>query len=169
MYSCKVMSGIKKGASLLMTVNNEVNQIAQAIYSVNRHAKAATKPQHLYAIKKAAIDKLLREKNAKKIGLHFSKNPKNSNQYSTLLIKVDNYYFHLPPEKDDLKNLTHLGNLDENYRNPQTRMSLSYAKKVIYKYINWKPVKKEVKKSTPSYYTPSSLGQMEWPPTKKFD
>lgn len=152
-----------------MTLKNEVNQIAQAIYSVNRHAKAATKPQHLYAIKKAALNKLLKENKAKKIGLHFSQNPKNSNQYSTLLIKVDNYYFHLPPSKDDLKKLTHLGDLDENYRNPRTQMSLSHAKKIIYEYINWQSNPKKSKKTTPSYYTPSSLGQMEWPPTKKFD
>lgn len=152
-----------------MTFNENTNQIAQAIYSINRHAKVATKPKHLYSIKKAALDKLLEENKATKIGLHFSNNPKNSNQHSTLLIKVSNYYFHLPPERNDFKNLNHLGDLDENYRNPQTRMSLSQAKKIIYKYINWYPSPKKEKKKKSSYYTPSSLGQMEWPPTKKFN
>ncbi len=152
-----------------MTHNNNTDQLAQAIYSINRHAKVATKPQHLYSIKKAALDKLLQENKATKIGLHFSKNPKNSNQHSTLLIKVSNYYFHLPPERNDFKELNHLGELDENYRNPQTRMSLSQAKKIIYKYINWQTPHTKKKKETPSYYTPSSLGQMEWPPTKKFN
>ena len=152
-----------------MAENKLINQLAQAIFCINRHAKAATKPQHLYTIKKIALHKLLHEKKAHKVGLHFSNNPKNSNQHSILLVKVDNYYFHLPPEKEDFKKLTHLGYLDENYRNPQTRMSLSSAKKLIYKYINWKTPTKKIKRKTPSYYTPSSLGQMEWPPTKKFD
>lgn len=152
-----------------MTANKEIDQLAQAIYSVNRHAKVATKPQHLYSIKKLTIDKLLHEKKATKIGLHFSKNPKNSNQHSTLLIKVSNYYFHLPPKKNDFKTLKHLGDLDDDYRNPQTRMSLSHAKKIVYNYINWQPKQKKVKKEGSSYYTPSSLGQMEWPPTKRFD
>jgi len=148
--------------------DHHVLELAKAIYTVNRHAKAAPKPQHLYAIKKDAIEKLLKEKKAKKIGLHFSNNPKFSNQYSTLLVKVAEYYFHLPPAKEDFKNLTHLGSLDENYRNPKTKMSLSTAKKIIYDYIGWKPSKETRNHRVSSYYTPSSLGKMEWPPTKKF-
>lgn len=149
-------------------LSDQVNELAKAIYTVNRHAKAAPKPQHLYTIKKAAIEKLLKVNKAEKIGLHFSNNPKFSNQYSTLLVKVADYYFHLPPSKEDFKNLTHLGSLDENYRNPKTKMSLSAAKKIIYEYINWKPSKQTKNKRVSSYYTPSSLGKMEWPPTKKF-
>lgn len=151
-----------------MSENNQVQQLAKAIYTVNRHAKAAPKPQHLYSIKKEAIHKLLKEKKARKIGLHFSNNPKFSNQYSTLLVKVADYYFHLPPTKEDFKNLEHLGSLDENFRNPKTQMSLSVAKKIIYDYIDWKPTKQKRNERVSSYYTPSSLGKMEWPPTKKF-
>lgn len=153
-------------------MNNETNieEIARAIFTINRHAKTALEPQHLYSIKKEAIEQLLKEDNAEKIGLHFSNNPKFSNQHSTLLIKVVNYYFHIPPTKEDMSNLKHLGQLDENFRNPRTQMSLSHAKRIIYKYINWKPpVKKGPnKKKNSSYYTASSLGKMEWPPTKKF-
>lgn len=147
-----------------------VDKIAKAIFTVNRHAKAALKPQHLYKIKKQAIHQLLKEKKAKKIGLHFSNNPKLSNQHSILLVKVANYYFHLPPKREDFKQLEHLGVLDNNYRNPSTRMSLSHAKKIIYEYINWKPKKKKngQKRNSSPYYTPSSLGKMEWPPTKRF-
>src|SRR5699024_5888017 len=115
---------------------------------------------HLYTIKKLAIEQLLQEKKAKKIGLHFSNNPKYSNQHSTLLIEVANYYFHLPPAKEDFHNLKHLGELDQHYRNPKTKMSLSYAKKIIYQYINWKGPKPERTRYS-SYYTPSSLGKME--------
>jgi len=152
--------------------------IAKALFTINKHAKTALEPQHLYFIKKKTIEKLLDEEKAKKIGLHFSNNPKLSNQHSILLIQVENYYFHLPPKKEDFKTLEHLGSLDDHYRNPRTKMSLSRAKKIIYQYIEWNDPpqkrrndtnKKRVRnKKHSSFYIPSSLGKMEWPPTKKF-
>lgn len=148
--------------------NDTINQLAVAIYTINRHAKTAPDPKHLYHIKKETINKLLKEKKAQKVGLHFSEHPKLSNQYSTLLVRVGDYYFHIPPSKEDFKKLKHLGALDQNYRNPQIRMSLSKAKNIVYNYIDWKPEKKKQtikRRYTSSYYTPSSLGKMEWPPT----
>jgi hypothetical protein len=147
-----------------------LHDLARALYTVNRHAKTAPEPQHLYFIKKETIKRLLKEKRAKKIGLHFSEHPKLSNQHSTLLVQVDDYYFHIPPTKEDFQELKHLGQLDQNFRNPQTKMSLSQAKKIIYQYIDWKPVHQQPKKRpyTSSYFTPSSLGKMEWPPKKTF-
>lgn len=152
-----------------MSADIDLQEIAQAIFTVNRHAKTAPEPQHLYYIKKEAINKLLREKHAEKIGLHFSDRPKYSNQHSTLLVKVANYYFHIPPSKEDFKELEHLGSLDKNYRNPQSKMSLSQAKRILYPYIKYKPVTRQKRSHaySSSYYTPSSLGKMEWPPTKK--
>ncbi|MUK90238.1 hypothetical protein GMD78_17840 [Ornithinibacillus sp. L9] len=154
-----------------MSQENEVplSDLAKAIYTINRHAKTAPEPGHLYYIKKESIKRLLQEKRAEKIGLHFSEHPRFSNQHSTLLVKVDQYYFHIPPAKEDFKELEHLGTLDQNYRNPQTKMSLSQAKRIIYQYINWKPNKKRPKQKeySSAYFTPSSLGKMEWPPTKK--
>lgn len=149
--------------------DKELHDIAQAIFTVNRHAKTAPEPQHLYFVKKEAINKLLKEQRAKKVGLHFSEHPKYSNQHSTLLVKVADYYFHIPPTREDFKELEHLGSLDKSYRNPQTKMSLSQAKRILYPYINWKPARKikKEKSYTSTYYTPSSLGKMEWPPTKK--
>lgn len=144
-----------------------VSQIAKALYTVNRHAKTAPEPQHLYHIKKESIHQLLSENRAKKVGLHFSNHPKFSNQHSTILVSVDEYYFHILPEKKDFEALEHLGELDQNYRNPRTKMSLSLAKKIIYEYINWQPKKKHKpmqKKYSSAYFTPSSLGKMEWPP-----
>lgn len=147
-----------------------LNELAKAIYTINRHAKTAPEPQHLYHIKKESINRLLREKRAQKVGLHFSEHPKLSNQHSTSLIKVDDYYFHIPPSKEDFKKLNHLGTLDHSYRNPKTKMSLSQAKKIVYRYIDWKPKKQRKaasgKQYTSSYYPPSSLGKMEWPPVK---
>jgi len=156
----------KKGGNV---VSQEIPlpELAKAIYTINRHAKTAPEPQHLYHIKKETINRLLREKRAKKVGLHFSDHPKLSNQHSTSLIKVDNYYFHIPPTKEDFKELEHLGTLDQSYRNPKTKMSLSQAKRVVYRYIDWQPEKKRQhsrKQYTSSYFTPSSLGKMEWPP-----
>lgn len=152
-----------------MSNDAELQQLAQAIFTVNRHAKTALEPQHLYFIKKEAINKLLKENRAKKIGLHFTDRPKYSNQHSTLLVKVADYYFHIPPSKEDIQELEHLGSLDKNFRNPQTKMSLSQAKRILYPYINYKPPSKPKHNHTyaSSYYTPSSLGKMEWPPTKR--
>jgi len=147
-----------------------LNNLAQAIFTINRHAKTAPEPQHLYFIKKESINRLLKERKAEKIGLHFSNRPRLSNQYSTLLVKVDNYYFHIPPSKEDFKQLKHLGKLDENYRNPRTKMSLSQAKRILYQYIDWKdkkPINKRPKYSS-AYFTPSSLGKMEWSPKRNF-
>ncbi|WP_373895866.1 YkyB family protein [Virgibacillus natechei] len=154
-----------------MNENIQLSDLAKALFTINRHAKTAPEPQHLYFIKKEAINRLLKEKRATKVGLHFSDQPKLSNQHSTLLVKVDSYYFHIPPAKEDFKELEHLGSLDHNYRNPQTKMSLSQAKKLVYRYIDWKPKEKRHasvprKRHTSSYFTPSSLGKMEWPPEK---
>jgi hypothetical protein len=154
-----------------MDKNIPLAEIAKALFTINRHAKTAPEPQHLYQIKKEAIDRLLAENRAKKIGLHFSNHPKLSNQHSTILISVDDYYFHILPEKQDFEELDHLGALDENYRNPKTKMSLSYAKRIIYQYIDWEPKKKPVKnishkEYSSTYFTPTSLGKMEWPPHK---
>lgn len=146
-----------------------LSEIAKAIFTINRHAKTAPEPQHLYHIKKEAIDRLLAENRAKKVGLHFSNHPKLSNQHSTILISVGDYYFHILPEKQDFEELDHLGALDENYRNPRTKMSLSHAKKIIYQYIDWRPKTKQNtthKHYSSAYFTPSSLGKMEWPPHK---
>jgi hypothetical protein len=147
---------------------NPLNDIAKALYTINRHAKTAPNPKHLYSMKKEAICQLLERNQAKKIGLHFSNHPKLSNQHSTLLVKVGEYYFHIPPTKQDFKILDHLGSLDESFRNPRAKMSLSQAKRVIYNYIGWKPPKTQgaKKQYSSAYFTPSSLGKMEWPPRR---
>lgn len=153
-----------------LTTQTSIQEIAEAIYTVNRHAKTAPEPQQLYHIKKEAIYLLLKEKHAKKIGMHFSDHPKLSNQHSTLLIQVANYYFHILPTKEDFEYYEHLGSLDHSYRNPRSKMPLGRAKRILYAYIGWKPQKrtkpKQNKQSRSAYYTPSSLGKMEWPPTK---
>ncbi|MCZ0703953.1 hypothetical protein J2T56_002186 [Natronobacillus azotifigens] len=143
----------------------EIDEIAQAIYIINRHAKTALNPKELYDMKKQAINRLLENHIAEKVGLHFSEQPKLSRQHSTLLVQVGDYYFHIPPKKEDFKKVKHLGNLDQNYRNPKTKMSLRHAKKIICSYLDI-PFPKE-RKSNSSYFTPSSLGKWNYSYYKK--
>ena len=109
--------------------------IATAIYTVNRHAKTAIDNKPLYELKKLTIEKLIAENKAKKVGLHFVRNPKNSQQQSSVLIQFADYYFHMIPVKEDFKNLPHLGYLDDSYRNPIRKMNLKMAKQLLTDYI----------------------------------
>ncbi|CEG26637.1 YkyB family protein [Bacillus sp. B-jedd] len=115
-----------------------VNNLSQAIYIVNRHAKTAPNPKFLYHLKHEALKKLLLEGKAKKLGLHFSNNPKNSRQQSDVLVKCGDYTFHIPPEKKDFSELPHLGSLDGLTRNPKAALSLSKAKSILISYTGVK-------------------------------
>lgn len=111
------------------------NTLAQAIFIVNKHAKTAPEPKALYELKRLTIQKLLSEGKAKKLGLHFSDNPKFSAQQSDVIIQCGDYIFHLPPTRDDLKTLPHLGNRSSSVRNPKAVLSLSRAKLILQTYI----------------------------------
>lgn len=111
-----------------------VENLSQAIFTVNRHAKTAPNPKFLYKLKQEALQKLINEGKAKKIGLHFSSNPKFSQQQSDVLVECGSYSFHLPPSKADFELLPHLGKLNENVRNPKTNLSLNQAKKILITY-----------------------------------
>lgn len=137
-------------------------QLAQALFIVNRHAKTAPDPRQLYTLKKKAIQQLIVDKRAKKMGLHYSDHPKMSHQHSTLLVQVSNYFFHIPPTKEDFKKLAHLGHSNQEYRNPKPKLSLSNAKRILFKYLNWdtNDLKDRNKKQTatrPKQYTPTLL------------
>ncbi|MFC4353671.1 YkyB family protein [Chryseomicrobium palamuruense] len=110
-------------------------EIAQALYSINRHAKTALDKKPLYQAKKETLEKLIDSGYAKKIGLHFSENPSNSKQHSTTLVEFHGYLFHLPVTPED-KQLPHLGKLDFSYANPSTYMNLTTAKRIIAKYVH---------------------------------
>lgn len=119
-------------------LNLTIDNLSQAIFIVNRHAKTAPNPKFLYRLKHDALQKLLREGKAKKVGLHFSNNPKLSQQQSDVLVVCGKYSFHLPPSKSDFTQLPHLGKLQENVRNPKTYLSLSEAKKLLTSYTGLK-------------------------------
>ncbi|MCA1023462.1 YkyB family protein [Halobacillus litoralis] len=134
-------------------------EIAESLFIVNRHAKTAPEPKHLYDIKKHTIDLLLKEKRARKVGLHYSDHPRLSQQHSTLLIEIGGYYFHVPAAKDDFQHLEHLGRVDQSYRNPKPKLSLSRAKRTLYQYLNWKQPEKTSPRAFHSTPQPSLLGQ----------
>ena len=127
-----------------------VENLAKAVFVVNKHAKTATKPKFLYALKKKTLEKLIQDGKAKKIGLQFSKNPKLLRQTSSVLITCGSYHFHLPPIKEDFKNLPHLGHQKEHLRNPKTHLSLKQAKALLIEYTGLKqpqPTNPYVRKS----------------------
>lgn len=125
------------------TKHQSVQELPQAIFIINKHAKAAPQPKTLYDLKQSAINKMLKEGKATKLGLHFSNNPKYAQQQSDVIIECGDYIFHLPPSKEDIKSLPHLGNRIPDKRNPKTQMSLSRAKAIIYNYIGETNPKKE--------------------------
>ncbi|MFD2925340.1 YkyB family protein [Halobacillus naozhouensis] len=139
-------------------------ELAESLFIVNRHAKTAPEPKHLYEIKKSTITKLLKERRAKKIGLHFSDHPKLSKQHSTLLIEVGGYYFHIPAEKKDFNQLKHLGKVDQSYRNPKPKLSLSRAKRTLYNYLGWDRDKASTSYSPSTHSNLSMLGQQHIAP-----
>jgi hypothetical protein len=115
-------------------INLSIENLSQAIFVVNRHAKTATNPRFLYKLKQEALKKLIEEDKAKKVGLHFSGNPKNSQQQSDVLVTCGRYTFHIPPIRTDFTELPHLGKLDNQVRNPKASLSLNTAKTILQSY-----------------------------------
>lgn len=140
----------------MKSFNPSIDDIGQALFIVNRHAKTALDPSNLYRLKNEALKKLIRENKAIKMGLHFSGNPKNTYQHSVLLVKIGDYYFHTPPSKSDRRTLQHLGHLSEKYRNPKSTFSLSKAKKILYQYLDWTISNNELKKNSNRYSVSST-------------
>ncbi|GHI01415.1 YkyB family protein [Neobacillus kokaensis] len=114
--------------------NQTIENLSQAVFIVNRHAKTAINPKFLYKLKQESLKRLIEEGKAKKIGLHFSENPRNSQQQSDCLVECGRYLFHIPPTKTDFINLPHLGKLDSQVRNPKAVMSLNTAKAILQSY-----------------------------------
>lgn len=150
-----------KGASILNRDRNHspqldptIENLSQAIFTVNRHAKTAPNPKFLYKLKHDALKKLLKEGKAKKVGLHFSNNPKYSQQQSDVLVVCGKYSFHLPPSKSDFTYLPHLGKLDKNVRNPKAHLSLYEAKKLLSLYTGLKEEKTQSNNNKKRYEKP---------------
>ena len=115
-------------------LNLTIENLSQAVFIVNRHAKTATNPKYLYKLKKESLKKLIDEGKARKVGLHFSDHPRNSQQQSDVLVECGKYTFHIPPSKSDFHDLPHLGKLDGSVRNPKAHISLNAAKALLQSY-----------------------------------
>lgn len=146
------------------------HEISQAIFTVNRHAKTASDNQYLYALKKEALNKMILQDRAQKLGLHFSKNPRKSQQQSSVLVKCGNYYFHMLPKKEDFESLEHLGHLDESFRNPASRMNLRSAKEILSELTGLQPAKKDQAAANPAKaYQPREMNRFYSPKKSYFD
>ncbi|MFP3322253.1 YkyB family protein [Planococcus sp. SIMBA_160] len=153
-----------------MSTTSKDSEIAQAIFTVNRHAKTAPDNQFLYALKKQSLNLMIEQKRAQKLGLHFSKNPRKSQQQSSVLVKCGNYYFHMLPKKEDFHSLEHFGDLDESYRNPPSRMNLKHAKELLQNYTGLEPpVKKPAIPSFSKRYEPKEMNRFYSPKKSYFD
>jgi hypothetical protein len=137
-------------SSLSPTIEN----LSQAIYIVNRHAKTAPNPKFLYHLKHEALMKLLREGKANKVGLHFSQNPRLSQQQSDVLVACGKYTFHIPPTKSDFEALPHLGKLNSSVRNPKSNLSLTQAKKLLLTYTGLKEAPPQPANKKKAYQKP---------------
>ncbi len=84
---------------------------------------------------------MIQEGKAKKIGLHFSRNPRFSQQQSDVIVQSGEYTFHIPPNKEDFQTLPHLGKLSDQVRNPKSKMSLKEAKDTLQRYTGLKELK----------------------------
>ena len=132
-----------------------VDKLSQALFIINRNAKTAPDSKYLYLLKQAAIQKMLQEGKAQKIGLHYSRNPKFCQQQLDVLIACGKYYFHIPPTKEDIRNLKNLGKLDEHVRNPKTIFPLKEAKRILEKYTGLTLDKEKTKQRfRPAYRKP---------------
>jgi len=141
-------------SSSKQATNFPTETLSKALFIVNRHAKTAIDSRYLYQLKHATIKKMLAEGKAKKVGLHFSRNPKFSQQQLDVLISCGNYYFHIPPTKEDIHNLTHLGKLDEHFRNPKTILPLKEAKKILQLYTGIHRKSEKQTRQHPRYQHP---------------
>lgn len=153
-----------------MSSNSKDSQLAQAIFTVNRHAKTAPDNHYLYALKKEALRLLIEQNKAQKLGLHFSKNPRKSQQQSSVLVKCGEYYFHMLPQKEDFQQLEHFGELDESYRNPPSRMNLKHAKELLSSYTGLQtPPKERSAYSVAKRYEPKEANRFYSPKKSYFD
>ncbi|KSU82087.1 hypothetical protein AS030_17605 [Fictibacillus enclensis] len=120
-----------------------IREIAIAIYVINNHAKNAPV---LYSFKHRAIEQLLKEGRAEKVGLHYSPNPERALQRLDVLVRIEDFFFHLPSTKEDRRTLKVL-EYDSSFRNPKERMSIFRAKQIINVYSP--PVKSSENRKNP--------------------
>lgn len=118
--------------------DNELEELTHALYVINRNLKTITdreRKRYLYNLKRNVLLKLVSEGRARKVGIHFSPNPKFSKQANDILIEVGDYAFHIPPTKEDFKTLPHLGTRDTERRNPKVYYPFKKAIRLLEDYM----------------------------------
>lgn len=116
----------------------DLEELTHALYVLNRNLKTITdieRKRYLYNLKKQVILQLVSEGRAKKVGIHFSPNPKFCKQASDVLVKIGDYGFHIPPTKDDFLKLPHLGNREIEKRNPKVYYPFKKAVRILEEYM----------------------------------
>jgi hypothetical protein len=138
----------RTGATMQVTQEN----LAKALYVVNRHAKTSPEPQKLYQLKTAVLEKMIHEGKAQKVGLQQSPNPsKYHQQTSNTLVKVGEYGFHILSSREDLLELPHLGPWSEDFRNPTDSFPLRQAIQLLERYAGVKEKTTQTKPSRPTH------------------
>lgn len=121
----------------------KTNEIAQAIYVINRRAKAVPDSSVLYSLKHKAIKKLLSEQRATKLCVHRFKRVHQFHSIRDSIIDITTvftlvacgeYIFHYPAEPEDIKNLLFQQKII-GIRNPHSDMSYSSAKRLLLQYL----------------------------------
>lgn len=132
--------------SLQPTIEN----LAKALFVVNRHAKTSPQPQKLYQLKTNVIHKLISEGKAEKVGLQHSPNPSKFHQQTcNTLVKIAEYGFHILSTREDLLELPHLGEWNEDFRNPTDSFPLRSAVQLLEQYSQPTTMRKSVSNSLP--------------------
>jgi hypothetical protein len=139
-----------------ITLQPTLENLAKALFVVNRHAKTSPNPQKLYELKTLAITKLIQEGKATKVGLQQSPNPsKYHQQTSNTLVQIGEYGFHILSTREDLLELPHLGDWSENFRNPTDTFPLRHAVKLLERYACYHEKPSEKSKPKPKTNKPS--------------
>ncbi|MCC3359456.1 YkyB family protein [Bacillus sp. REN16] len=109
--------------------------VAQAIHTINRHAKVSIDPSEgLYQIKKSALELLIKTGHAKKIGLDIYTNPRTGEKQTLSSVRVGDYYFHTLPTEADFDKLSYIKR-GEKHHNRRSHMDLSLASYIIRTYL----------------------------------
>lgn len=120
------------------------DEIAQAIYVVNRRAKIVPDASMLYALKHEAIKKLVTEQRATRLCVHRFKRVRQLHSIrdakvdiNTIftLVSCGDYIFHYPAERQDIKDLLFQQKII-GIRNPRSQMNYSTAKRLLIEYLN---------------------------------
>jgi len=139
-----------------VTLKPTLENLAIAIYVVNRHAKTSPQPQKLYQLKTSALEKLMIEGKAQKVGLQQSPNPSKYHQQTcNTLVKVGEYGFHLLSTREDLQGLPHLGEWNDEFRNPTESFSLRQAISLLEQYVGITEKQQIADQKKPSRFPPA--------------